>query len=103
MLEYSNFYDIAEYLNYINRNVFTAREIAEAAYTYLADFQWSKTNGKVAHNIKELAKIFAEDESEECKDWLYEMAKELGLIDMDFIDYMETDTDIVSRFISEEM
>ncbi len=102
MLEYSDFYNISEYLNEINRDVFTARETAEAAYTYYADFQWSKENGKIAHNIKELAKLLAEDECDECKDWLYEMAKELDLLDMDFMDYMESDEDIVSRFFVEK-
>lgn len=102
MLEYSNFYDIAEYLNGINRNTFSHREVAENAYIYCVDFQSSKENKKVAHNIKELAKLLAEDGSEESKDWLYEMAKELGLLDMDFMDYMETDEDIVSRFLAKE-
>ena len=101
MLEYRNFYDIAEYINGINRNVFSAREVAETAYTYCSDFEWSKENGEVAHNIQELAKLLAEDGSEECKDWLYEMATELGLLDMDFLDYMETDADIVSCFLGE--
>lgn len=100
-MEYRDFYDIAEYLNGINRNVFTARETACNAHIYYADFQWSKENEEVAHNIKELAKLLAEDGSEECKDWLYEMARELDLLDMDFMDYAETDADIVSVFLAE--
>lgn len=101
MMEYKDFYNIAEYINGINRNVFSAREMAENAYNYCADFEWSKANGEVAHTIQELAKLLAEDGSEECKDWLYDMARELGLLDMDFMDYMETDTDIVSVFLAD--
>lgn len=100
-MQYVDFYEIAEYLNAINRNTFTAREVACNAYDYYADFQWSKANEMVARTIQELAKLLAEDGSEECKDWLYEMARELGLIDMDFMDYMETDPDIVARFLAE--
>ena len=101
MLEYKDFYNIAKYGNEAWKGCFSASEIAENAYTYYADFQWSKENGKIAHNIKELAKLLAEDECDECKDWLYEMAKELDLLDMDYMDYMESDEDIVSRFFVE--
>ena len=101
-MEYRNFYDIAVYGNKMWKGSFDAREIAENAHIYCVDFQWSKENDKVAHNIKELAKLLVEDGSEECKDWLYEMAKELGLLDMDYMDYMETDADIVEMFLAEK-
>ena len=101
-MEYTNFYDIATYLNEINRNIFSQREVAENAHIYCVDFQWSKQNDKIAHNIKELAKLLAEDESEECKDWLYTMATELGLLDMNYLDYEETDTDIVELFLNDK-
>jgi len=102
MLEYNDFYNIAEYGNVSWKGSFSAREIAENAYIYYSDFQWSKKNEKVSHVIQELAKLLAEDGSEECKDWLYEMAKELDLLDMDYIDFMETDSDIVSYFLTEK-
>lgn len=41
--------------------------------------------------LKNFVKLLAEDGSEECKEWLYQMADELGLIDMDYQDYLETD------------
>lgn len=100
-MRYDNFYDIAVYLNGINRNTFTPKEIACNAYIYYADFQWSKENGEIAYNIQELSKLLAEDGTEEAKDWLYEMATELGLLDMDFFDYIETEIDIVSKFLTE--
>jgi hypothetical protein len=100
-MRYDDFYDIALYLNEINRDTFTPKEIACNAYIYYADFQWSKENNEVAYNIQELAKLLAEDGTEEAKDWLYEMAKELELFDMDYLDYLETDTDLIEMFIRE--
>ena len=36
-------------------------------------------------------KLLAQDGSEEAKHYLYQIADELGLIDMDYADYLETD------------
>ena len=99
-MNFRDFYQIASYGNEMWKGSFTAEEIAQNAYDYITDFQWSKENKIVAYNIQELSKLLAEDGSEECKDWLYEMATELGLLDMDFMDYMETDMDIVSMFLN---
>lgn len=33
-------------------------------------------------------------------DWLYEMANEFGLIDIDYMDYAETNTGIIARMFS---
>lgn len=100
-MDYADFYNIAGYLNEINRNVFSHREVAENAHIYVCDFEWSKANGEIANSIKWLAKELAEDDTEECKDWLYEMARDLDLFDMDYLDYLETDEDIIFRFVSE--
>ena len=103
MLRYADFYDIAVYANTNWGGGFNEKSIACYAYDYLCEFEASKENGVPTHTIKELAKSLAEDKSEEGKDWLYEMAKELGLIDMDFWDYMETDADIVSVFLTKSV
>lgn len=101
-MNYKDFKEIAEYLNYINHNTFSAREVEENAGIYLADFEWSKENDDIAYNIKELAKLLAEDGTEEAKEWLYQMATELELLDMDYLDYTETDADIVSMFLADK-
>lgn len=101
MLEFKDFYNIAEYGNEMWKGCFTPKEVACNAYDYYVDFEASKENGKPTRIIQELAKLLVEDGSEECKDWLYDMAKELGLIDMDYMDYIETDEDIVVRFMAE--
>ena len=90
-MKYADFYDIASYLNYINRYIFTQKEVACNAHDYLCEFERSKANEKPTHAIKTLAKLLAEDGSEVCKQWLYQITSELGLIDMDWRDYLDTD------------
>lgn len=97
-MNYSTFYEIAEYGNNAWKGSFSHSEVAENAHIYTCDFQWSKENGEVAHSIKELAILLAEDGTEECREWLYDMAKELDLIDMDYLDYVETDADMIAIF-----
>lgn len=97
-MEYGDFYDIAEYGNVAWKGSFTPKEVACNAADYWCDFEVSKRDGKPTRIIKELAKLLAEDGSEGCHDWLYDMAWELGLLDMDCRDYEETDEYLVSRF-----
>lgn len=85
MLEYEDFYDIAEYGNANWDGSYTQKEIACNAYNYLIEFEAFKV--KDSPIIQKLCKLLAEDGSEECKDWLYRMADELGLIDIDYQDY----------------
>ena len=95
MMEFSDFYDIAEYGNEHWNGNYTPKEIACNAYDYMRDFEWSKkafvTDGEIAGTIRELTKLLSQDGSEEAKHWLYQIADELGLIDMDCGDYLETD------------
>lgn len=76
---------------YYNGFAYMGKEIACNAYDYLVEFEESKARETVTPVIQELCKLLAEDGSEECKEWLYQMADELGLIDMDYQDYLETD------------
>lgn len=80
-MEYGDFYDIASYGNEMWKGSFSQKETAENAYIYYVDFQYSKQKDKVANNIKELMKLLAEDGSDECKEWLYNIKTELDLID----------------------
>lgn len=100
-MNYQNFYEIAEYLNGLNRNIFSHREVAENAHIYTCDFEWSKANDEVARSIKELCKQLVEDGKEQSLEWMYDIARELNLIDMDYMDYVETDTYIIARFLAE--
>ena len=98
-MDYADFYDIARYLNKERKGAFTPKEIACNAYDYLCEFEWSKANEEPTHTIKELAKLLAEDGSDECKDWLYQIASEIGLIDRNYYwDYVTKDDVILSKF-----
>ena len=61
MLEYSDFYDIAEYGNERWKGNFSPREIACNAYDYLCEYQVSKIKGKPTHTMIELCKLICED------------------------------------------
>ena len=83
MMEYSDFYDIAEYGNEHWKGNFTPREIANNAYDYMCDLEWSKnayvTDTVIAENIRELAKLLAIDGSDEAMLWLGQIADELRI------------------------
>lgn len=91
MLDYEFFYNIATYGNTNWKGNYTPKEIACNAYDYLVEFEASKARETITSVIQELCKLLAEDGSEECKEWLYQIADELGLIDMDYQDYLDTD------------
>lgn len=90
-MEYADFYDIAEYGNEAWKGSFTPKEVAENAYNYLCEFEFSKEEKIPTHTIKELARLLAEDGSEICKDWLCQIAEGIGLIDMDYKDFIDMD------------
>lgn len=90
-MEFGELYDIVEYGNKNWKCNFTPKEIAVNAFDLLIEFETSQENEEPTHAIKELAKLLAEDGSDQCKVWLYKIATILNLIDMDFADYLETD------------
>lgn len=95
-MELNDFLQIAEYGNEMWKGCFTPEEVQQNAEIYYADFQWSKANDEIAENIKSLCRNLIEDlkympDLEEPRKWLYQIASELGLIDMDCHDYLETD------------
>lgn len=84
MLDFREFYRIADYANMNWKGGFAPIEIAENAYNYLCDFEWSKENGRVANSIKTLLSNLDEDiangeELEDVRYWTSEIRKELGL------------------------
>ena len=80
-----DFLRIAEYANANWKGSFTQSEIKENAEIYYADFKWSKANDTISETIKTLCRNLADDvkampDLEEPKQWLYQIASELGLI-----------------------
>lgn len=61
MLEYADFYNIAEYGNENWKGSFTPREIANNAYDYLCEYQASEIKGKPTRIMIELCKLICED------------------------------------------
>ena len=95
-MELNDFLQIAEYGNEMWKASFTPEEVRQNAEIYYADFQWLKANDEIAESIKSLCRNLIEDlkymlDLEEPRKWLYQIASELGLIDMDCHDYLETD------------
>ena len=102
-MKLTDFLRIAEYGNTNWKGSFTNEEVRENAEIYYADFQYSKENDTISETIKSLCRNLAEDvrgmpDLKEPKKWLYQIASELNLIDMDCHDYLETD-EWLSEFI----
>lgn len=98
-MEYINFYEISEYGSDAWKGNFSNKEMACNAYEYMTEFLASKESGEPTETIKELYKLLIDDGSEECIDWAYQIANELNLIDMDYMDYTGTDTKILRKII----
>ena len=60
-MDYSDFYDIAEYGNEHWKGSFTPREIACNAYDYKVEYDYSKEHNKPTHTMIELCKLICED------------------------------------------
>ena len=60
-MEYSDFYDIAEYGSENWKGSFTPREIACNAYDYLCEYRYSVAKGKPTNTMIELCKLICED------------------------------------------
>lgn len=99
MIDYKLFYDIATYGSKAWKGSFSPKEIACNAYAYLCDFNHAKETETINTTIQNLYELLIEDGSEQCLDWAYTLATELGLIDMDYLDYMETDTELIKTFL----
>ena len=61
MLDYADFYNIAEYGNENWKGCFSPREIANNAYDYKAEYDYSIKQGKPTRTMIELCKLICED------------------------------------------
>ena len=83
MMEYNDFYAIAEYGNENWKGSFTPREIACNAYEYKVEYDYSIEQGKPTHTMVELCKLICED--------------------MDYADYTETQEESEKTLTVEQM
>lgn len=80
MLDYRDFYRIADYANKQWKGGFAPIDIAENAYAYLCEFQASEAKGEPNNTIKTLLTNLDEDiangeEHEDVKYWTSEIRK----------------------------
>lgn len=98
-VDFKFFKSIARYGNENWKGNFSEDELNEYAWDYLNEFEASRDD-EPTETIKELYNLLIEDGSVVCLDWAYTLATELGLIDMDFMDYMEIDSELIKKFLS---
>ena len=82
-MEFNDFYTIAEYGNDIWKGSFTPREIANNAYDYKAEYDYSIEQGKPTHTMIELCKLICEDMGKEIENIL--TVEKMNQILSDFI------------------
>ena len=82
-MEYSDFYDISEYGNENWKGYFTPREVANNAYIYKAEYDYSIEQGKTTRIMIELCKLICED--------------------MDYVDYVEIQEESENALTVEQM
>ena len=61
MMEFNDFYTIAEYGSENWKGCFTPREIANNAYDYLCEYRYSVAKGKPTRTMIDLCKLICED------------------------------------------
>ena len=83
MLDYADFYNIAEYGNENWKGSFTPREIANNAYDYNVEYDYSINQGKPTHTMIELCKLICEDMGKEIENIL--TVEKMNQILSDFI------------------
>ena len=83
MLDYNDFYTIAEYGNENWKGSFSPREIACNAYEYKVEYDYSIEQGKPTRTMIELCKLICED--------------------MDYADYAETQEESENVLTVEKM
>lgn len=81
-MDYSFWYDVAEYGNVNWKGAFSPKEVAENAYAFLLEWQLSMANHKVNYSIDSLIELLKEDVingSEEAKEFLDAINEQIAL------------------------
>lgn len=60
-MDYESFYDIADYFNDLNCQVYTEKEVATNAYEYKSEYDYSLHEGKPTRTTIEVCKMCCED------------------------------------------
>lgn len=76
-MEYGFWYDVAEYMNSVNRGKFTPREIAGNAYEYSIEWEITLHNGELSYGIQVLVEELVEQCDDKAKEFLGEIMCEI--------------------------
>ena len=90
-MEFSEFYSIAEYGNKHWKGSYSQKEVNQNAYDYYTDFLACLNEEELTPVIKELARLLADDGSNEAKYWLFMIVSSLNLINITFDVCLKTD------------
>lgn len=77
-MKLKDFLRIAEYGNIAWKGSFTKEEVKQNAEDYYAEFNYSKTQGKLTYTMEELCKLLKEDGTEECLEWAERITREIN-------------------------
>lgn len=106
-MDWYDFYSIARYGNMVWKGYYSDSEVIHNANIYYQDFVYSKGNATVSFVMQNLITLLLDDcdgrvEQKSTSRWLYDILKELGLADMDFHDYDETEEgERIIKFLEE--
>lgn len=78
MLDYGFWYDIAKYGNENWKGCFSEKEVADNAYTYKCEYDWSKANKSLSNVIKTILELLQEDNSEDANYFIDEIKYDMG-------------------------
>ena len=82
MLDYGFWYDVAKYGNENWKGFFSEKEIAENAYTYKCEYDWSKANNSLSEAIKRVIELLHDDNNDEANYFIGEIEYDMeGLLD----------------------
>ena len=81
-LDYGFWYDVAKYGNENWKGCFSEKEIAENAYTYKCEYDWSKANNSLSEAIKRVIELLHDDNNDEANYFIGEIEYDMeGLLD----------------------
>lgn len=82
MLDYGFWYDVAKYGNENWKAYLSEKEVADAAYTYKCEYDWSKANGSLSGVIGTVLEALHDDNNDDANYFIDEIENDMeGLLD----------------------
>lgn len=80
MLDYGFWYDVAKYGNENWKGCFSEKEVADNAYTYKCEYDWSKANGSLSNVIKTVLELLHEDNGDDANYFIDEIENDMEVL-----------------------